>query len=101
MIDKITEIMSGIKKLELQQHHLRNALETMNRSINAKKNLTSEKIIQISDTKPAESARAWVGLMDEEIFGIFGTYVGDADYNHKQLLLDARRIEQALKDKNA
>ena len=26
----------------------------------------SEKSIQISDTKPAESARSWVGLTDEE-----------------------------------
>jgi hypothetical protein len=44
--------------------------------------------------------KEWVGLTDDEIFGIFGTYVGDADYNHKQLLLDARRIEQSLKEKN-
>jgi hypothetical protein len=44
--------------------------------------------------------KEWVGLTDEEIFGIFGTYIGDADYNHKQLLLDAKRIEQALKEKN-
>jgi hypothetical protein len=46
------------------------------------------------------SQREWQSLTDDEIFGIFGTYVGDADYNHKQLLLDAKRIEQALKEKN-
>jgi len=44
--------------------------------------------------------REWVGLTDEDIFGIFGTYRGDPDYNHDQLLLDARRIEAKLKDKN-
>jgi len=42
----------------------------------------------------------WVSLTDEDIFGIFGTYRGDPDYNHDQLLLDARRIEAKLKDKN-
>jgi hypothetical protein len=42
----------------------------------------------------------WEGLTDEDIFGIFGTYRGDADYNHDQLLLDARRIEAKLKEKN-
>lgn len=44
--------------------------------------------------------KEWVGLTDEEIFGVFGTYVGDADYNHNQLLRDARRIEAKLKEKN-
>ena len=44
--------------------------------------------------------KEWVGLMDEEIFGMFGTYVGDPDYNHNKLLIDARRIEAKLKDKN-
>jgi len=42
----------------------------------------------------------WVSLTDEDIFGIFGTYRGDPDYNHDQLLLDARRIEAKLKEKN-
>ena len=44
--------------------------------------------------------KEWVGLTDEEIFGIFGTYIGDPDYNHNKLLLDARRIEAKLKEKN-
>jgi hypothetical protein len=80
---------------------------------------TSERNIQTSDKETPESSqpwvktysgdkpnytqpieKEWVGLTDDEIFGIFGTYVGDADYNHKQLLLDARRIEQSLKEKN-
>jgi hypothetical protein len=43
--------------------------------------------------------KEWVGLTDEEIFGIFGTYWGDADYDHNQLLRDARRIEQAIEEK--
>jgi len=52
---------------------------------------TSEKIIQTSDTKPAESARAWVGLTDKEIedcleMSIHGT---------------CRAIEAKLKEKNA
>jgi hypothetical protein len=42
----------------------------------------------------------WVSLTDEDIFGIFGTYRGDADYNHDQLLLDARRIEAKIKERN-
>ena len=44
--------------------------------------------------------KEWVGLTDEEIFGMFGTYVGDPDYNHNKLLIDARRIEATLKEKN-
>ena len=44
--------------------------------------------------------KEWVGLTDEEIFGMFGTYVGDPDYNHNKLLIDARRIEAKLKEKN-
>jgi hypothetical protein len=47
MVDKIIEIMSGIKELELEQHRLRNALEMMNRAYDAKKE--------------------WVGLTDEDI----------------------------------
>jgi hypothetical protein len=49
-------------------------------------------------TKP--QTKEWVWLTDEDIFGIFGTYRGDPDYNHDQLLLDARRIEAKLKEKN-
>ena len=44
--------------------------------------------------------KEWVGLTDEDIFGIFGTYRGDPDYNHDQLLLDARRIESKIKGLN-
>ena len=44
--------------------------------------------------------KEWIGLTDEEIFGIFGTYLGDPDYNHNKLLIDARRIEAKLKEKN-
>ena len=44
--------------------------------------------------------KPWVGLTDEDIFGIFGTYRGDANYNHDRLLLDARRIEAMLKELN-
>jgi len=48
----------------------------------------------------AKIKHEWVSLTDEDIFGVFGTYRGDADYNHDQLLLDARRIEAKLKEKN-
>jgi len=44
--------------------------------------------------------KEWVNLTDEDIFGIFGTYRGDLDYNHDKLLLDARRIEAILKERN-
>jgi len=44
--------------------------------------------------------KEWVSLTDEEIFGMFGTYLGDPDYNHNKLLIDARRIEAKLKEKN-
>ena len=48
----------------------------------------------------ARIKQEWVSLTDEDIFGIFGTYRGDADYNHDQLLLDARRIESKIKGLN-
>ena len=44
--------------------------------------------------------KEWVGLTDDEIFGMFGTYVGNPDYNHNKLLIDARRIEEKIKEKN-
>jgi len=48
----------------------------------------------------APQTKEWAGLTDEDIFGIFGTYRGDPDCNHDQLLLDARRIEAKIKEKN-
>ena len=53
-----------------------------------------------SECVPMVEYKEWVGLTDEDIFGIFGTYRGDPDYNHDQLLLDARRIEAKLKERN-
>ena len=47
MVDKIMEIMSGIKELEIEQLRLRNSLEMMNRAYEAKKE--------------------WVGLTEDEI----------------------------------
>ena len=44
--------------------------------------------------------RTWVGLTNEETFEIFGTYIGDPDFNHDQLIRDALRIEAKLKEKN-
>jgi hypothetical protein len=44
--------------------------------------------------------RTWVGLTNEETFEIFGTYIGDPDFNHDQLICDALRIEAKLKEKN-
>ena len=53
-----------------------------------------------SECVPMVEYKEWVGLTDEDIFGIFGTYRGDPDYNHDQLLLDARRIEVKIKGLN-
>ena len=53
-----------------------------------------------SECVPMVEYKEWVGLTDEDIFGIFGTYRGDPDYNHDQLLLDARRIEAKIKERN-
>jgi len=50
--------------------------------------------------KNTPQTKEWVKLTDENIFGIFGTYRGDPDYNHDQLLLDARRIEAKIKGLN-
>jgi hypothetical protein len=53
---------------------------------------TSEGSIQTSDTKPAESSRAWVGLTDEEMKEIWderGWYV-----------TLFQKIEAKLKEKN-
>ena len=44
--------------------------------------------------------KEWVWLTDENIFGIFGIYRGHPDYNHDQLLRDARRIESKIKGLN-
>lgn len=60
-------------------------------------NSTFEPLKPKNTTPPKKE---WVGLTDEEIFGIFGTYWGDADYDHNQLLRDARRIELAVEEKN-
>ena len=53
-----------------------------------------------SECVPMVEYKEWVGLTDEDIFGIFGTYRGDPDYKHDQLLLDARRIESKIKGLN-
>jgi hypothetical protein len=57
------------------------------------KNLTTEKNIQISDKKEAESAQSWVGLTDEEIESI---YAASKDVNYEY----ERAIEAKLKEKN-
>jgi hypothetical protein len=57
-----------------------------------KKIRMSERSIQISDKKEAESARAWVGLTDEEYTELWGK---------KPFLLNFfRKIEAKLKEKN-
>jgi hypothetical protein len=64
-----------------------------------KKIRTSERSIQISDSKEAESARSWVGLTDDELHAL-----------HYELKVQTmggistlgmyRILEQALKEKN-
>jgi len=45
--------------------------------------------------------RQWVGLTDEEIWSTVGRIgTADSDVNPYQILNDARRIEQSLKEKN-
>lgn len=66
------------------------------RAIEAKlkeKNLASEGSIQTSDTKPAESARAWVGLTDDERDEIRE----QAHYKFDDI---SNAIEAKLKEKN-
>jgi len=57
------------------------------------KNFTSERSIQISDTKPAESSRAWVGLTDDERDEIRE----QAHYKFDDI---SNAIEAKLKEKN-
>ena len=62
--------------------------------------LVSAWVVKLVNDAIAATKKEWVGLTDEEIFGMFGTYVGDPDYNHNKLLIDARRIEAKLTEKN-
>jgi nitrogen regulatory protein PII-like uncharacterized protein len=73
MVDKIMEIMSGIKELEIEQLRLRNALEMMNRAYEAKKE--------------------WIGLTDDEMadFVLFHAVVDEECI---------RAVEAKLKEKN-
>ena len=59
-----------------------------------KKIRTSERSIQTSDIKPAESARAWVGLTDKEVVML-------AYQSQENECTAIRLAEAALKDKNA
>jgi hypothetical protein len=72
-VDKIIEIMSGIKELELELHRLKNALEMMNRAHDAKKE--------------------WVGLTIDEVFELSSTKLPHG--------LFAGLIEAKLKEKNS
>ena len=54
---------------------------------------TSERSIQISDNKEAESARAWVGLTDETYWEMWVESPSD-------VLCFAHAIEAKLKEKN-
>ena len=59
---------------------------------------TSERSIQILDSKEAESARSWVGLTDEEILAAglsAGFKAGSVRFN-----LIVQSIEAKLKEKN-
>ena len=73
MVDKIIEIMSGLKELEIEQLRLRNALEMMNRAYEAKKE--------------------WVGLTDDERDEI-------REQAHYEFDDISNAIEAKLKEKN-
>ena len=55
---------------------------------------TSEKNIQISDTKPAESARSWVGLTEDEMLMIYAQPHEGFKYSL------GRMVQALLKEKN-
>jgi hypothetical protein len=62
---------------------------------------TSEGSIQTSDTKPAESARAWVNLTDEEINDVFGDYMDSLDDGEEDDNWGYERLLEAkIKEKN-
>jgi hypothetical protein len=65
-----------------------------------KKIRMSERSIQISDKKEAESARAWVGLTTEEIMEITGVKSTDSDWNVTIVHKWIREIEAKLKERN-
>ena len=68
-MDKTFEAMCKLEDVELELHRLKNALEMMTRAYNAKKE--------------------WVGLTDEETYGLTTEMRGFAKY-----------IEAKLKEKN-
>jgi len=96
MIDQITQIMSGIKELELQQHHLRNALEMMNRAYETAYQKGYSDAMGWKTQNHLEhlpTKKEWVGLTDEEM----------ADFTLFHAVVDeecVRAIEAKLKEKN-
>ena len=64
-----------------------------------KKIRTSERSIQISDKKEAESARAWVGLTDDEIAQLM--FKCDVIVTGPTQFDFAQAIEAKLKEKNS
>jgi len=125
MIDQITQIMSGIKELELELHRLKNALEMMNRAYEAayqkgysdamgwktQNHLehlpptpckTCEALARtvMMDQTSHDIRKEWVGLTLEEVMEITGVKPTDSDWNvtiaHKWI----RAIEDKLKEKN-
>ena len=69
MVDKIMEIMSGIKELEIEQLRLRNALEMMNRAYEAKKEwvgLTLEEREDLRD-KYESSASGFISAIEAKL----------------------------------
>jgi len=75
VVDKIIEIMSGLKELEIEQLRLRNALEMMNRAYEAKKE--------------------WVGLTSEEL-EFYTEELGQGELGRGVL----RAVDDFLREKN-
>ena len=66
-----------------------------------KKIRMSERSIQTSDNKDAESARSWIGLTDEEIADVFGDYMDSLDGREEEDEWGYERaLEAKLKEKN-
>jgi hypothetical protein len=96
VVDKIMEIMSGIKELELQQHHLRNALEAMcsakeaayQKGYNDAMGWKTQNHLEHLPTN-----KEWVGLTGQETNHLLAANVDCAE----KLI---RAIEAKLKEKN-
>jgi hypothetical protein len=99
MIDKITEIMSGIKELEIEQLRLRNALEMMNRAYEAAYQKGYNDAMGWKTQNHLEhlpTNKEWVGLTSEEL-EFYTEELGQGELGRGVL----RAVDDFLKEKNS